>query len=141
MRGELENALRAAHLTDCVTLLGHRPQADVAELRAWADVLLHTGVVAADGDRDGLPNVIPEAMAAGLLVVTSPAAATTEAIHEGKTGRIAAPKDTAAWVSILRELREDDTQAERLRTGARAWVEREFDAHKNAARLAALYSA
>ena len=140
LRGELETALREAKLTDCVTLLGHRPQADVAELRAWADVLLHTGVVAADGDRDGLPNVIPEAMAAGVLVVTSPAAATTEAIHEGKTGRIAAPEDAAAWVSILRELRQDDDQAEHLRTAARAWVEREFDAHKNAARLAALYA-
>jgi len=34
------------------------------------DVLLHTGVVAPSGDRDGLPNVIPEAMSAGVVVVT-----------------------------------------------------------------------
>jgi glycosyltransferase involved in cell wall biosynthesis len=111
----------------------------VEVLREWADVLLHTGVVAADGDRDGLPNVIPEAMAAGVVVVTSPAAATTEAIQDGDTGRVARPEDATAWVRILRELGEDDMQAERLRREARAWVEREFDAHKNAGRLGELY--
>jgi glycosyltransferase involved in cell wall biosynthesis len=43
-------------------------------------------------------------------------------------------------VRILRELRDNDAQAARLRSAARAWVEREFDAHKNAARLATLYA-
>lgn len=139
LRGEIEASLVAAGLAERVKLLGHRAQSEVEALRAWADVLLHTGVVAADGDRDGLPNVIPEAMSAGVLVVTSPAAATTEAIQEGVTGRVAEPGDAAAWVTILTELRDDDAQAERLRREARAWVEREFDAHKNAGRLAALY--
>jgi colanic acid/amylovoran biosynthesis glycosyltransferase len=139
LRGEIEAALLGAGLTKRVTLLGHRAQSEVEVLREWADVLLHTGVVAADGDRDGLPNVIPEAMAAGVVVVTSPAAATTEAIQDGDTGRVARPEDATAWVRILRELGEDDMQAERLRREARAWVEREFDAHKNAGRLGELY--
>jgi len=140
LRGVIEEALRDAGLAERVTLLGHRAQTEVEVLREWADVLLHTGVVAADGDRDGLPNVIPEAMAAGVLVVTSPAAATTEAILEGVTGRVVEPSDAAKWVAVLRELSVDDTQATRLRLEARAWVEREFDAHKNAGRLAALYA-
>lgn len=139
LRGEIEAGLRAAGLTERVTLLGHLSQVEVEALREWADVLLHTGVVAADGDRDGLPNVIPEAMAAGVLVVTSPAAATTEAIQDGVTGRVAEPQDTGAWVRILCELGEDDAQAEQLRREARAWVEREFDAHKNTGRLVELY--
>jgi glycosyltransferase involved in cell wall biosynthesis len=139
LRGEIEAALRVAGLTDRVTLLGHLAQAEVEALREWADVLIHTGVVAVDGDRDGLPNVIPEAMAAGVLVVTSPAAATTEAIEDCVTGRVAEPNDAGAWVRILRELGADDAQAERLRRKARAWVESEFDAYKNASRLAALY--
>ncbi len=140
LRGEIEEALRAAGLTERVALLGHLSQGEVEGLREWADVLLHTGVVAADGDRDGLPNVIPEAMAAGVVVVTSPAAATTEAIQEGVTGRVAEPNNVDAWVAILRELQGDDAQAERLRREARGWVECEFDAHKNAGRLAALYA-
>lgn len=140
LRSSLEKLAVELGVTGAVTLLGHRPQAEIAEHLAWADVLLHTGVVAADGDRDGLPNVIPEAMGAGVLVVTSPAAATTEAIIEGGTGRVAAPEDAAAWVAVLRELRDDDMQAERLRQAARAWVEENFDARKNSGRLATLYA-
>jgi glycosyltransferase involved in cell wall biosynthesis len=98
-------------------------------------VLLHTGVIAPSGDRDGLPNVIPEAMSIGVLVVTSPAAATTEAITQGVTGLVA-PVDAAAdWVSALRRLSHDDPFAEKLRREARRWVEENFDAHQNARRL------
>jgi glycosyltransferase involved in cell wall biosynthesis len=134
--GKLATELGVAN---AVALLGHRPQTEIMEHLGWADVLLHTGVVAADGDRDGLPNVIPEAMSAGVLVVTSPAAATTEAIADGETGRVALPENAGEWVAILRELRDDDAQAERLRAAARAWVEANFDAVKNASKLAGLY--
>ncbi len=139
LRASLEKLATELGVASEVTFLGHRPQAEIAQQLGWADVLLHTGVVAADGDRDGLPNVIPEAMAAGVLVVTSPAAATTEAIADGVTGRVASPEDAAAWVAILRALRDDDAAADRLRRAARAWVEANFDAHQNSGRLAALY--
>jgi colanic acid/amylovoran biosynthesis glycosyltransferase len=102
---------------------------------AWADVLLHTGVVAASGDRDGLPNVIPEAMAAGVLVVTSPVSATTEAVSQARTGLVADVDLPLAWVVALRQLGGDDRLAETLRAGARRWVEENYDAHRNTARL------
>lgn len=141
MRAELETMARAAGVADAVTLLGHRPQTEIAAQLVWADVLLHTGVVAADGDRDGLPNVIPEAMSAGVLVVTSPAAATTEAITDGVTGRVADVKDAAQWVAALVALRDDEASAARMQSAARAWVEANFDAKKNAGRIAELYAA
>jgi glycosyltransferase involved in cell wall biosynthesis len=121
----------AADLTFC----GHLPQHEVWEQFAWADVLLHTGVIAPSGDRDGLPNVIPEAMSCGVLVVTSPTAGTTEAISDGVSG-IVVPEDAPArWVAALRQLASDDVVAEKFRAAARRWVEENFDAHKNAARL------
>jgi glycosyltransferase involved in cell wall biosynthesis len=104
-------------------------------------VLLHTGVIAASGDRDGLPNVIPEAMASGVMVVTSPVAATTEAIHNRETGLVAATDVTEEWVLALRELAAKDELAQRLRLAARRWVEENFDAHKNAARLRSRFDA
>ena len=121
----------AADLTFC----GHLPQHEVWEQFAWADVLLHTGVIAPSGDRDGLPNVIPEAMSCGVLVVTSPTAGTTEAITDGVSG-IVVPEDAPArWVAALRQLASDDVGAEKFRAAAWRWVEENFDAHKNAARL------
>jgi colanic acid/amylovoran biosynthesis glycosyltransferase len=118
-----------------VEFLGHRPQPEVWAQLAWADVLLHTGVVAASGDRDGLPNVIPEAMAAGTLVVTSPTSATTEAISQERTGLVAGVDAPPAWVGALRRLGEDDRLAETLRTAARRWVEANYDAHRNTGQL------
>jgi glycosyltransferase involved in cell wall biosynthesis len=122
-----------------VTFTGHLPQHEVWNQLAWADVLLHTGVIAPSGDRDGLPNVIPEAMSVGVLVVTSPAAATTEAITQGTTGLVAPVELPSDWVAALRRLATDDAFAEKLRTAARRWVEENFDAHRNAARLLALF--
>lgn len=118
-----------------VTFTGHLPQHEVWTQLGWADVLLHTGVIAASGDRDGLPNVIPEAMSVGVLVVTSPAAATTEAITQGVTGLVALVEQVDDWVSALRRLATDDAFAEKLRGEARRWVEENFDAHRNAERL------
>jgi colanic acid/amylovoran biosynthesis glycosyltransferase len=139
-RPALERLRRELGLDACVALPGHASPNEVSAALAWADVLVHTGVVAPSGDRDGLPNVIPEAMAAGVLVVTSPEAATREAITHGETGLVAAVDDSAAWVDAARRLGQDDVLATRLQWGARLWVEREFDARTNAARLAAAFA-
>lgn len=131
----LKAKCRALQLDARVLFQGHRPQSGVAEELAWADVLVHTGMVSASGDRDGLPNVIPEAMAAGVVVVTSPAAATTEAIVHRQTGLVVPMEAASSWVAALQEVAADDALCGRMRQAARAWVEREFDAHRNAARL------
>ena len=131
LQSELERLTVRLGIAAQVTFTGHLPQNEVWNQLAWADVLLHTGVVAPSGDRDGLPNVIPEAMAAGVLVITSPAAATTEAIQQGITGLVARVDAPAEWVLALRRLSTDDTFAEALRH----WVESHYDAHRNAARL------
>lgn len=135
LRGELEQLAGRLGVGADVTFMGHLPQHEVWTQLGWADAMLHTGVIAASGDRDGLPNVIPEAMSIGVLVVTSPAAATTEAIADGKTGLVALSDQPDHWVAALRRLAQDDVLAEQLRCAARSWVEANFDAHRNAARL------
>lgn len=137
--GPLEDALarslRDLGLTDCVALIGRQPQEEIARWLGWADALFHTGVVARSGDRDGLPNVIPEAMAAGAVVVASPTAGVTEAVIEGGTGFLRNPAEPESWVSLCRRLQEDDVACEAVRAGGRAWAEREFDAARNGALL------
>jgi glycosyltransferase involved in cell wall biosynthesis len=135
LRPELERLAGQLGVASQVTFTGHLPQHDVWSQLEWADAMLHTGVIAASGDRDGLPNVIPEAMSIGVLVVTSPVAATTEAITDGVTGLVAPAENAHAWVVALKRLTTDDALAERLRAAARKWVEENFDAHKNADRL------
>jgi glycosyltransferase involved in cell wall biosynthesis len=139
LRGRLEHEVERLGLQAQVTLTGEVPPADVWDQLRWADVLLHTGVVTLSGDRDGLPNAIPEAMAAGTLVVTSPTAATTEAIEHEATGLVADVARPGEWLKALRRLAEDDALAERLRAGARRWAVENYDARKNAARLQACF--
>ena len=137
LRFELEKLAGHLGIAADVTFTGHLPQHEVWNQLAWADVLLHTGVIAPSGDRDGLPNVIPEALSTGVLVVTSAAAATTEAVTHGVSGLIAAVDAPNDWVAALRRLARDDAFAEKLRAAGRLWVEEHYDAHKNAARLRA----
>jgi glycosyltransferase involved in cell wall biosynthesis len=118
-----------------VTFTGELAHHEVWDQYAWADVLLHTGVVASSGDRDGLPNVIPEAMSTGVVVVTSPTAAATEAVADGIDGLVAPVDSPDLWVGLLRRLSTDDGLAERLRGAARSWVEEHYDANRNAGRL------
>ena len=139
LRVSLEDEIKRLGLPAQVTFAGEVPPADVWGHLRWADVLLHTGVVSPTGDRDGLPNVIPEAMAAGTLVVTSPAAATTEAIQHETTGLIADVRRPEEWVLALRLLADDDALAGRLRVAARRWTEENYDAHRNAALLHACF--
>jgi glycosyltransferase involved in cell wall biosynthesis len=135
MRAELIELAATLGLDRHVTFVGELPHAKVWAELAWADALLHTGIVAASGDRDGLPNVIPEAMAAGVLVVSSPVSATTEAVQHERTGLVADVDQPLAWRAALDRLAADDALAETLRRNARAWVEENYDARKNTARL------
>ncbi len=137
--GPLDLALRqqveALGLSTLVTLTGALPFFAVLEQFAWADVLLFTGKVARSGDRDGLPNVIPEAMAAGVLVVASAVAGVSEAVEDGRTGVLISESGTEPWIVALRRLQVDHGYGERLREGARSWVEANYDARRNARRL------
>jgi glycosyltransferase involved in cell wall biosynthesis len=135
LRPALEKLAGKLGVSARTAFLGHLPQHEVWAQLEWADVLLHTGVIAPNGDRDGLPNVIPEALSLGTLVMTSPVAATTEAITDLVTGLVAPATSPDAWVAGLRRLSTDDVLAEKLRIAGRRWVENHFDAHKNAARL------
>ncbi len=137
LRPELERLAGRLGVAADVTFAGHLPHHEIWSQYAWADVLLHTGVIAPSGDRDGLPNVIPEAMAAGVVVVTSPTAGTTEAVADGINGLVAPVETPEVWIAALRRLAADDALAGRLRAAARRWVEENFDAHRNAARLGA----
>ncbi|MFQ5784509.1 MAG: glycosyltransferase [Alphaproteobacteria bacterium] len=137
--GPLERALkkRAAELglTELVRFVGSLPHDAVVAQYAWADVMLFTGHVARNGDRDGLPNVIPEAMAAGVVVVANAVAGVSEAVEDGRTGILITKSGTEPWIAALRRLQSDDRYYDHLCAGAGAWVEAHYDARRNTRRL------
>lgn len=136
MRTELERATREWGVAGVFQWEGARPESEVWALYRWADVFVFSGEVAEDGDRDGLPNVIPEAMAAGVPVVTSAVAGALEAVTEGVTGRVVEPLSGVSLARVLGELGADWGVRVALARAAREWVETHYSAKVNAGRLA-----
>ncbi len=136
-RTRLESRIGELDLGSGVTLEGAMAPADVQSAYDESDVLLHTGVVDAEGDRDGLPNVIPEAMAHGLCVISSPGGGAAEAVAHEKTGLIADPHDSVALADAIVRLVNDSALRERIRINAHQWVVENFLAARNTAKLAA----
>jgi len=137
--GSLESTLRREiqrlGLQDHVTLAGALDYEETEAHYKQAHVFLFTGKEAADGDRDGLPNVIPEAMAHGLLVLASPVADVPTAMQEGQTGFLLDPEQPAEWLKKLQTFYENPDAFQPIHQEARAWTETHFDAVKNAQQL------
>ncbi|MCH6255577.1 glycosyltransferase family 4 protein [Puniceicoccaceae bacterium K14] len=118
-----------------VSLLGRLNHDETLKQLSQSDLLFHTGIIAKSGDRDGLPNVIPEAMSCGVVVVASPVSGVVEAIEDGVTGCLVDPSLPAEWVTVVKRLQFEDSFVEEVRTNARLWVERNFIADKNTGKL------
>ena len=139
--GDINKAIARLDLSNHVTLLGALPYDQTRSQYDWADLFLFTGLVASSGDRDGLPNVVPEAMAAGLPVLASPVGGVPEAIEDGSTGFLIESKDTAIWLDRIRQLAMDEDSYCGIRKQAYEWAIREFSADDNAQRLVRAWQA
>ncbi|HVC61111.1 MAG TPA: glycosyltransferase [Acetobacteraceae bacterium] len=87
-----------------VTLNGWLPPEAVAARMAQAWSLLVPSVVAADGDAEGLPSVIPEAMAQGCPIIGSAQGGIAEAVRHGQTGLLVPSGDAAALAEAMHRL-------------------------------------
>jgi len=137
--GPLEARLKAlAHelgLDDVVLFAGALPYERMPEVYARADVLAVPSVVGPDGDRDGLPNVVTEAMACGVPVVASRLSGIPEAVEDGRTGLLVAPGDDEALCEALHRMLADRSLRSGCIAAARSLVEERFDAARNSERV------
>ena len=114
-------------LIENVIVLGSKSQKETREIYLNSDAFIFTGIIAKDGDRDGIPNVIPEAMSAGCLILASSHAGASEAFIEDVSGFSLNPKDTQMWVSILKEFWEEPESFQLMRKRAIKHTKQAFD--------------
>ena len=93
----------------------------------------------ADGDRDGIPNVLVEAMACALPVVTTGVSGIPELVHDQVNGLVVRPDDPTTLAAAILRLYRDPALAVRLGAAAAATVRERFDGERLAADLAALF--
>ena len=94
-----------------------------------------------DGDRDGLPNVIVEAMVRGLPVVSTTLPGVSEAITHGESGLLVEPEDPGALADALATALSDSELRARLRDAARTTAAARFDRATNLPSVAEVLAA
>lgn len=140
--GELAAPLRRrAAATPAIRFLGPLPQGEVAARLREADAFVAPCLVGADGNADGLPTVLLEAMASGIPCVSTAVTGIPEIIEDGRTGVLCAPGDVDALTEGLRRVRRPDYPVAATTRRARTLIERHFDAAAQAERLAELTAA
>lgn len=139
--GPLKSALEemAGRSGAPVIFHGALPQEDVLGLYGRAAVVCLPCVIAATGDRDGLPTSVLEAMALGVPVVTTAVNGLRELVVHGQTGLVVPERDPPALADALQRLIADGRLAERVAAGGRLLVERRYSLERSVSTLRALF--
>lgn len=141
--GPLHDVLvaRATELgvADRLTIIPTSTQAEVLRRMQESDVFAAPSVIAGDGDRDGIPNVILEAMAVGLPVVGSHVSGIPEVVLDNQTGLAVEPGDSGALSWAIARLCRDESLRRKVARGAHQRVEKLFTIETNVEQLVGIF--
>jgi glycosyltransferase involved in cell wall biosynthesis len=141
LREALSRQVREQQLGDVVRLTGPLPYPDVVDRYRHASAFVLPCIVAPDGDRDGIPNVILEAMAAAVPVISTPVSGIPEVLRDADTGLVVPEADAGAVADAIQRLLDDPALGRALGLSARAFVEEEFNLDRNIDRLVQHFTA
>jgi glycosyltransferase involved in cell wall biosynthesis len=136
---ELQAQIDRLGLQARVALVGPVPQPAIIEEMRNAAVLAAPCIVDEEGDRDGLPNVIQEALALGTPVVATDVAGIPEVVRHGETGLQVSQSDPQALAAAIEQLLLNQVLREKLATGGRRLMEAEFDIRRNTQKRRAVF--
>ncbi len=127
------------NLSSQVNLLGKRLPSEVKTFYEQSDMLVMPSCVRAN-DRDGIPNVLLEAMAMEIPVISTYVSGIPELVRHQETGLLVEPDDPVALAEAIMTLLSNPTLTHRLARQGRALVEQEFNIYCSAARLLQLFT-
>ena len=122
-------------------MLGPLSRDVVNERIRRAAVLAAPCVVSPNGNRDGLPTVLLEAMAIGTPCISTPVTGIPELVRDGDTGLLARERDPQSLADTLLRLLDDRPLGLELATHARRRIESDFDIHRNTVAMRELFRA
>jgi glycosyltransferase involved in cell wall biosynthesis len=126
-REHLGQLVTLNNLDNRVVFLGSATHTELPQMYAEADVVVVPSVQDCSGDRDGLPNVVLEAMASGRAVVASDVGGIASAITNEENGLLVPPGDPVALGDALRRLLQSKSLREHLGRNGRRRVERDYE--------------
>lgn len=138
LRSDLESMAARLGLSDRVRFLGSRSEDEVRASLAVADLFVLPSIVADDGQMEGLPVALMEALASGVPTVSTDLSGIPEIVVDGVTGALAVPGDAASLNHVLATMIARAGDAKYLTEAGHALVAREFDLGQSISALAAL---
>jgi glycosyltransferase involved in cell wall biosynthesis len=136
-RSELRSLIEQLSLEDTVHLRGALPHEEVIENYRQATLFVLPCIKAKDGDMDGIPNVLPEAMAMQVPVVSTDISGIPELVDDQVNGLLAPPGDEKALAAAMARLLDDPALCERLGQSGRQSIVDTFDVNQNVLKFAA----
>ena len=133
-RAQLEAQARSLGLHH-VEFAGMRTHDEVRAAVLSARLMVLPCIVGQDGNRDALPTVLLEALAAGLPVVSTPIGGVEEIVAHGEAGVLVPPGEAAPLAAAIGRLWREDATRQQLAVAGRAHAERNFDLEANVGRL------
>jgi glycosyltransferase involved in cell wall biosynthesis len=138
-RLSLEKHISDLNLEDKVRLIGALPHNKVLEKYKQATIFALPCVVGENGDRDGIPNVLLEAMSNRIPVVSTRLSGIPELIKEGFTGLLVDPEDEVALAGCIARLLRDPELRNSLSQRGYQLIKDKFDIKKNVETLITLF--
>ena len=135
----IAETIERLQLSATVTLQAAITQEELQRIYEQATVFALPCQVVDNGDRDGIPNVLVEAMAMELPVVSTDISGIPELIEPRVNGLLVPPRNAVALAAALEELLNDADLRQRLGQAARQKVRRHFDAQQNILTLQSLF--
>jgi glycosyltransferase involved in cell wall biosynthesis len=137
MRAELEQMIAERKLGDVFVLAGPRPQDEVARMMAEATLFVLPSIIASDGQMEGIPVALMEALASGRAVVSTAISGIPELVEHGTNGLLVQPGDAQALADAMKTLLQDPQRAREMGVRGQQKVRAEFTIQDCVAQLVA----
>jgi colanic acid/amylovoran biosynthesis glycosyltransferase len=130
LRKNLENEVHQLRLNDCVYFLGPKTNIEIKQLLEQSDIFLLSSVTAQDGDKEGIPVSIMEAMASGLPVVSTTHSGIPELVQNGKSGYLVPERSVRELTKYIEILARDVDLRNKMGLYGKEYVYKYFNIDK-----------
>jgi len=139
LQAHFETLITNLGLKGYVELAGSVTQEDIRNYFRNADVFAAPCVISSDGDRDGIPNVLLEALSVGVPVVGTGVSGLPEVLVDGQTGVVVSARDERSLSRGLERVITRQVPVDQMVQNGRAKMEEDFDMYRNVEELIGIF--
>jgi len=139
LRANLEKTVKEQEACNNISFLGWQKHTNINKLMQEADIMITPSVTSSNGDEEGIPVVLMEALASGLPVIASKHSGIPELVQDKKSGFLVPERDVDALAEKLEYLIDHPKLWQKMGRAGREYVEEHYDINKLNDRLEQIY--